>query len=80
MTKEEFKKILKKTTFWDTDFKKLDVDKDKNYIIRRLAERGTGQEFLAMLQYYTKEDILFVINNFRGIPKKSKSFINLILK
>jgi hypothetical protein len=75
----EVNKYLNKTTFWDCDFSQLDLKRDKNYIISRIAERGTDIEADFIIFFYSKKDILYVVNNFREISPKTKSYFNTIL-
>jgi Family of unknown function (DUF6922) len=52
---------LPKYAFWDVDLDKLDMLKDKNFIISRMFERG-------------KLDDVFSIITFYGIKDKSKFY------
>ncbi len=72
-------KYLVKSTFWDTEFKGLDLEKDKGYIISRIAERGTDIEVNFIISYYPKEDVLFVVNNAPEITPKTKNYFNTIV-
>lgn len=74
----EINKQLNKATFWDSDFESLDLEKDKSYIISRIAERGTDNEVLFIKNYYSKHDILFVVNNSAEITPKTKNYFNTI--
>ncbi len=73
------KKYLVKSTFWDAEFESLDLEKDKGYIISRIAERGTDIEVNFIISYYPKEDVLFVVNNSPEITPKTKNYFNTIV-
>lgn len=72
-------KYLVKSTFWDTEFEGLDLEKDKGYIISRIAERGTDNEVLFIISYYPKKDVLLVVNNAPEITPKTKNYFNTIV-
>lgn len=72
-------KYLVKSTFWDSEFESLDLEKDKGYIISRIAERGTDIEVSFIISYYSKEDVLFVVNNAPEITPKTKNYFNTIV-
>lgn len=72
-------KYLVKSTFWDAEFEGLDLEKDKGYIISRIAERGTDNEVSFIISYYPKKDVLFVVNNAPEITPKTKNYFNTIV-
>lgn len=72
-------KYLVKSTFWDAEFEGLDLEKDKGYIISRIAERGTDIEVSFIISYYPKKDVLFVVNNAPEITPKTKNYFNTIV-
>ena len=49
-------KKLKKL-FWSTDFKKLDIGKDKNYIIHQTLAFGTLEEIKLLFNIYSSKEI-----------------------
>lgn len=52
--------------FWDTQFDKLDVQKNKAYIIVRLYNEGDIDEVAWLHETYTDEDFVEVIKTARG--------------
>lgn len=50
-------KNFRKALFWDTDFSKIDWQKNKRAIIRRVLERGNTQEIKEMLSFYGTKTI-----------------------
>lgn len=72
-------KYLVKSTFWDADFEKLDLENDKGYIISRIVERGTDKEVEFVTAFYAKEDVLAVVNNAPEITPKTKNYFNTIV-
>ena len=61
---EEFKKY-----FWDTEFEKLDKEKNKRYIISRLYCYGDLKVLKWIKQNYTNQDIEDVARNSKNIRK-----------
>lgn len=49
----KFRRVL----FWDTDFKKIDWQKQKHAIIKRVLERGNDEEIKELIRFYGKKTI-----------------------
>lgn len=56
-----------KKYFWDTEFDKLDKEKNKRYIISRLYCYGDLKEIKWIKENYSKEDIEDVARNCRDL-------------
>ncbi|MDP5011881.1 MAG: plasmid maintenance system antidote protein [Crocinitomicaceae bacterium] len=52
---------IRKALFWDTDFNKLDWDRNKSAIIKRIFERGNDQEISEIIAFYGLPTIKRVI-------------------
>ncbi|WP_134091898.1 plasmid maintenance system antidote protein [Olivibacter sp. XZL3] len=52
---------LRKGLFWDTDINKLDSEKHATAIIRRIFERGNGDEKKYITEYYGAERVAEVV-------------------
>jgi hypothetical protein len=48
---------LRQTLFWDTDPQKIDLNKNKRYVIERVINYGTLAEWKWLSSVYTKKDI-----------------------
>lgn len=48
----EAKPNVRKILFWDIDFDKLDWKKHKDFILKRVKERGNDSEKVSVAQYY----------------------------
>lgn len=57
---DSFRKVL----FWDTDLQKIDWQKSKKAIIKRILERGSKKEIETMIDFYGKA---VVIKEIEGI-------------
>lgn len=58
----EFKKY-----FWDVNFKELDIEKNKQYIISRLYSYGNLKAIKWIKETYTSKDIKNVAKNSRNL-------------
>jgi addiction module HigA family antidote len=50
-------KILRRSLFWDTDYDKLNMDTKSTAVIRRVSERGTLEERMAVVAYYGSDRV-----------------------
>ncbi len=64
------KKFFRTRTFWDADFDKLDVIKDKEFMVSRVVERGSELEILHVHSVLTYLEIYNILKNFMGTPEK----------
>ncbi len=65
--------------FWDVDFDKINFEKRKVYILKRILEYGDRKAVSWMWENFKKEEIRNTLSNFRGFSKKSANFWALIL-
>ncbi|HUH34965.1 MAG TPA: helix-turn-helix domain-containing protein [Moheibacter sp.] len=49
--------ILRKSLFWDTNIDSIDWQKNSNAVIRRVFERGNGEEKLEIQRFYGQSKI-----------------------
>lgn len=70
---QQDKKLLE-LYFWDVDFSKLDIVRDRKSIIERLSKYGDMDAFLWILKHYTPEQIIDVVKKSTSIDKKSATF------
>ena len=48
---------IRKVIFWDTTFDKIDWDKNKRAVIKRVLERGNKMEITEIISFYGKQTI-----------------------
>jgi len=60
--------------FWDTPLEKIDIIKNKNYIIERVLSRGLLKDFYFLLQLYTTEEITIAVKKSNVLDKKTINF------
>jgi len=70
---------LRTTCFWDVDFRKLDREKDKFFIISRVLEYGTMEDVVNLLSEYDSAEIAQVVRRSRIIGRATANFWGLIL-
>ncbi len=63
-----------KKYFWDVDFKKLDFEKSRTFILKRVLDRGDDKALKWLLQRYTKEDIRELLLTSRDLSPKTANF------
>ena len=68
-----------KKYFWDTDFTRIDPERSRIYIIRRIMEYGDQKAVAWMRKNYPKAEMRDVLLRFRGLSRKSARFWGLIL-
>ena len=59
---------IRSSIFWDTDFTKVDVEKNKRFIIQRILERGNQIEIEELINLYSittiQEELKHINNTF----------------
>ena len=55
--------LLRPILFWDTDMNKIDWQKQKKAIIKRIFERGNDMEKNEITRFYGTETINSILNN-----------------
>lgn len=69
---------LRPSLFWDTDIKKIDLQKHKASVIERIMVRGQMDEFKAMMQFYGKDTVKKTMLNARWLDKVTLAFCSTI--
>ncbi|MEW5768079.1 MAG: hypothetical protein AB1797_10745 [bacterium] len=65
--------------FWEVEFKNIDLQKRRVYVLRRILEYGDEQAVAWMWNNFKKSEIKNVLSNFRGYSQKSANYWALIL-
>jgi len=68
---------IRRVLFWDTDFNKIDWNKNKKAIIKRILERGNKTEINEMISFYGKKTISKEIKSIKEsyLPSFEKNII-----
>jgi len=64
--------------FWDVNRGRIDLDKNREYIIRQVLEYGKLADWKLIREYYGILQIAKIAMNFRTLDKKALSFISLL--
>ncbi|MBN2777742.1 MAG: hypothetical protein JXR36_08870 [Bacteroidales bacterium] len=65
--------------FWDIDIQSLDYQKHLAFIIARVLDYGTLQDWKELIRYYPKDQIKDAALQIRSLFPKSLNFIALYL-
>jgi len=72
------KNHLNPATFWDVDPNLLDTEKDKDFIIVRILERGTDMEIGLIESTYSQSEIVSTLEKTKGVSKKTLNFYKTV--
>ncbi|MDR2556577.1 MAG: hypothetical protein LBC49_02555 [Bacteroidales bacterium] len=67
-----------KNLFWDVDVNDLDMEKHKSFIVARVLDYGTWDDWKKMKNYYGLEELGKISQNLRSIFPESLSFISTV--
>lgn len=68
-----------KQYFWDIDFKKLDPQKSKSYVIERILEMGDDKAVRWLLKAFDRSLIRDVVRKSRALSPVTANFWSLLL-
>lgn len=60
--------------FWDVKKERLDLNKNKSFVIQRIIDRGDWPDVKLLFQYYGKDIIIEVLQKARYLDKKTVNF------
>lgn len=67
---------LSKNLFWDIDESSLDYEKNFSFILARVLDYGTLEDWRQITKFYSKQKIKDVALNIRSLFPKSLTFIS----
>ena len=68
------KPILSKQAFWDVDMDSIDYEKNARYVIEKVIDRGSFEDFIALKKFYGDNRIKKEIVNAKWIGDKEMYF------
>jgi hypothetical protein len=71
---------LRKTLFWDVDFKKIDYQKETDFIVGRVLDFGNLKEWVAVKTFYGLPKIKKIAQKHIFSDPKSANFWSIMLK
>lgn len=66
---------LSPSLFWDTPVDGIDEDKHKRFIINRVLERGSWEDWILTREHYTLDVIVREAQQMRSLQPKALAFI-----
>jgi len=63
MRSDQQKPNLSRQAFWDVDMDSIDYTKNARFVVEKVIERGTHDDFLELIKYY----------GFKGVKSLAKS-------
>lgn len=64
--------------FWDVDREKIDINKNKKWLVQRVLEYGLFSDWQIIYKYYGIEEIARISINLKDLDNKSVSFISVL--
>jgi len=69
--------LLNPSYFWDIDFSKIDLTKNKRLIIERIISFGNLKELNIIIDFYGENEIVNTICNLNYIDNKTLNFYSI---
>ena len=66
--------IFLKQYFWDVAFEKINPEKSRTFVLKRILDRGNDKALKWMLKHYTKDDIRQLLLTTRDLSAKTANF------
>lgn len=71
-------KLLSKHLFWDIDISNINVQKHQKFIIKKVLQYGTYNDWKLILKYYGQNKIINISKTIKDLDKKTLSFLSTI--
>jgi len=68
-----------KKYFWDVQFEKIDLHKNREYILKRILNYGDEKAVAWMYRNFEKPEMVNALSKFRGYSQKSANYWALML-
>ncbi len=68
---------LSKGLFWDVDFENIDWERNAPYVVQRVLDKGSWENFKTILEYYGKSRIKEIIIKLRYMDKRTLHFCSV---
>ncbi|MFM9838641.1 MAG: DUF6922 domain-containing protein [Cyclobacteriaceae bacterium] len=70
---------INKDLFWEYDMEHFDFQKQVDLVVQRVVQRGTSEDFYAMLNLYGFDLVKEAIKRFPTFSQREMEFINNVL-
>lgn len=64
------------TLFWDVDWSKLEIHRDRFYIVPRVVHRGSIEEFKAIEKELSTDELIEALTISRELPSRVVTFFS----
>jgi len=68
-----------KKYFWDAPFEKIDLQKNREYVLKRILDYGDEKAVAWMYNNFKKAEIIRTLSDSRGYSQKSANYWALML-
>jgi hypothetical protein len=68
------KPVLSKQAFWDVDMDTIDYEKNAGHVIQKVFDRGTIDDIISILNFYSDKKIKDALLNARYLMNSTMSF------
>jgi len=65
---------LRKNLFWDVKLESIDLEQHAKFIVERILQRGTWEEFKATIDFYGKQKVKSIIKRLRYLDDRTLHF------
>jgi hypothetical protein len=65
--------------FWETDWSRIDLQKNKRYVIERILELGDREAVDWLFSTYSQDEIRQVLKSGRNLSAKSKTYWAIVM-
>ena len=73
-------KELSPHLFWDVNRSTISLEKHQSWLVKRVLEKGTLEDWNALKDLLTKKQIIDVVKNLRSLEKKAASYACVAFK
>ena len=82
MLQKEIKKypVFSKRCFWEQDYKKLNFDENKKYIITRVVSYGSQEDHVELFNYYGWNVVKEQVIQIKYLNKKILNFLSVLFE
>jgi len=71
---------ISQVLFWDVDINSIDYEKHASFIVQRVLEAGTLNDFYSIRDFYGKPRLKHIIKNLRYLDDRTLSFCSIYFK
>jgi hypothetical protein len=68
---------LSKHLFWDVDIEKINIDIHAPFIIERVLNKGTLQDFQLLNRIFSSDETISTVKNLKNLDPKTANFAHI---